>query len=152
MSRPAPVIDQLLKGLCTRTAEATQAIARELASQIPPDTVLALHGDLGAGKTTFVGGLARGWGIRETVTSPSYNLYTIYSSQQRQLIHFDAYRLSSEADLDALMIEDFLRSPWCFAIEWPERIAHSLPDDAWHIDLNITEDHAHHLRLRLPTP
>lgn len=152
MSQPASVIHSLLKGLCTGTAEATQAVARELASEIPPDTVLALHGDLGTGKTTFVGGLARGWGIRETVTSPSYNLYTIYSSQQRQLIHFDAYRLSSEADLDALMIEDFLQSPWCFAIEWPERIEDSLPGDAWHIDLKITEDHAHHLQLRLPNP
>jgi len=119
MSQSAPLIEQLLRGLRTRTAEATQAVARELASQIPPDTALALHGDLGAGKTTFVGGLARGWNIRRPITSPSYNLYTIYSSPQRQLIHFDAYRLSSEADLDALMIEDFLRSPWCLAVPCP---------------------------------
>ncbi|TVP79194.1 MAG: tRNA (adenosine(37)-N6)-threonylcarbamoyltransferase complex ATPase subunit type 1 TsaE, partial [Puniceicoccaceae bacterium] len=116
---------------------------------LPPDTVLALHGDLGVGKTTFVRGLARAWAIKESITSPSYNLYSIYSGE-RQLVHFDAYRLASEADLDALMIEDFLQSPWCFAVEWPERIADALPADTWHLYLSIENDQSHKIRLVIP--
>lgn len=149
MTQQTSIVEQLKLGLFTYSDAATQEIAGKLAAQIPHDTVLALHGDLGVGKTTFVRGLARGWAIKEAVTSPSYNLYTIYSGE-RQLIHFDAYRLSSEADLDALMIEDFLRSPWCFAIEWPERIAPSLPNDTWHLHLRIAKDEAHHLHLIIP--
>ena len=146
MTREASIFDQLKRGLSTHSDAATQAIAAKLANEIPVDTVLALHGDLGVGKTTFVRGLARAWAIKEAVTSPSSNLYTIYAGD-RQLIHFDAYRLSSEADLDALMIEDFLQSPWCFAVEWPERIAASLPEDTWHLYLSIGSDEAHNLRL-----
>lgn len=149
MTHEASIIDRLQRGVSTHTDAATQQIAEKLASQIPPDTVFALHGDLGVGKTTFVRGLARAWAIKEAVTSPSYNLYTIYSGD-RQLIHFDAYRLSSEAELDALMIEDFLHSPWCFAVEWPERIAASLPENTWHLYLNIQKNEAHHIRLELP--
>jgi tRNA threonylcarbamoyladenosine biosynthesis protein TsaE len=150
MTREASIFDQLKRGLSTHSDAATQAIAAKLANEIPVDTVLALHGDLGVGKTTFVRGLARAWAIKEAVTSPSYNLYTIYAGD-RQLIHFDAYRLSSEADLDALMIEDFLQSPWCFAVEWPERIAASLPEDTWHLYLTIGSDEAHYLRMELPS-
>ena len=149
MKHQGTIIDQLKGGVSTYSDAATQDIAIELAPRIPVDTVLALHGDLGVGKTTFVKGLARAWAIKEAVTSPSYNLYTIHSGD-RQLVHFDAYRLRSEADLDALMIEDFLRSPWCFVIEWPERIAAWLPENSWHLHLGIGSDEAHHLRLRLP--
>jgi len=138
---------QLKAGICSRSAAETEALAAKLAAVLPADAVLALHGDLGAGKTTFVRGLARAWGIEEAVTSPTFNLYTIYKGD-RQLIHLDAYRLGSGADLDALMIEDFLQSPWCFAVEWPERIPDALPEDAWHLYLTINEDQSHQIRLK----
>jgi len=140
------LLRQLQKGITTQSAAETEQIAREFAALVPEDHVLALHGDLGAGKTTFIRGLARAWKINEPVTSPTFNLYTVYQGS-RQLIHFDAYRLESGADLDALMIDDFLQSPWCFAVEWPERIAESLPEDAWHLHLEITENAAHRIRL-----
>ena len=92
--------------------------------------------------------MARGWDINEAVTSPTFNLYTVYQGS-RQLIHLDAYRLENGADLDSLMIEDFLSPPWCLAVEWPERIADSLPDDAWHLYLNINPQQQHHIRLAL---
>ncbi len=142
------LLETLREGVDSRSAEETEAIAERLAAHVPPDTVLALHGDLGAGKTTFVRGLARAWGIdTEAVTSPTFNLYTIHNGS-RQLIHLDAYRLDSGADLDALMIEDFLEPPWCFAVEWPERIPDALPDDAWRIGLSINPDHSHRIQLR----
>jgi tRNA threonylcarbamoyladenosine biosynthesis protein TsaE len=140
---------QLQSGIDSYSAAETERLATQLGQVLPPDTVLALHGDLGAGKTTFVRGLARAWGIREAVTSPTFNLYTLYRGE-RQLIHLDAYRLESGADLDALMIEDFLESPWCFAVEWPERIPDALPEGTWHLYLKIHEDQVHQLRLEQP--
>ena len=137
---------KLIAGICSRSAAETEELAARIGAILPVDTVLALHGNLGAGKTTFVRGLARAWGIQESITSPTFNLYTIYKGD-RQLIHLDAYRLGSGADLDALMIEDFLQPPWCFAVEWPERIPDALPQDAWHLHLTINEDQSHQIRL-----
>jgi tRNA threonylcarbamoyladenosine biosynthesis protein TsaE len=140
-------LKQLRHGVCSRSAAQTETLAANLAAVLPVDAVLALHGDLGAGKTTFIRGLARAWGIKEPVTSPTFNLYSIYQGE-RQLIHLDAYRLNAKADLDALMIEDFLKSPWCFAVEWPDRIEGTLPDDAWHLYLEIAQEGSHRIRLR----
>lgn len=143
----ASIIEQLRDGISTSSPEATLRLAENLAAHIPPNHVLALHGDLGAGKTTFIKGIARAWQIEETVTSPTFNLYTIYDGN-RQLVHLDAYRLDSSADLESLMIEDFLRPPWCLAIEWPERIPSSIPEDAWHLFLSINlESGSHEIRL-----
>lgn len=141
------ILQRLQTGCHTRSAAETEALAAELAQVLPDDCVLALHGDLGAGKTTFIRGLARGWKIQEPVTSPTFNLYSIYQGS-RQLIHLDAYRLNDGSDLDTLMIEDFLRPPWCFAVEWPERIADSLPDDTWHLYLQIDREQNHTIRLK----
>lgn len=144
-------LEQLYRGVRTHSSEETEALAGSLAAVLPPDSVLALHGDLGVGKTTFIRGLARAWAIVEAVTSPTFNLYSIYQGE-RQLIHLDAYRLESATDLDALMIEDFLQSPWCFAVEWPERIPDALPSDTWHIHLSIDADHSHQIKLYHPPP
>ena len=137
---------KLMAGICSRSAAETEELAARIGAILPVDTVLALHGNLGAGKTTFVRGLARAWAIQEAITSPTFNLYTIYKGD-RQLIHLDAYRLGSGADLDALMIEDFLQPPWCFAVEWPEHIPDALPQDAWRLFLTINKDHSHQIRL-----
>jgi tRNA threonylcarbamoyladenosine biosynthesis protein TsaE len=140
------ILQQLRQGIVTTTADETERIARAFATHVPENQVLAFHGDLGAGKTTFIRGLARAWDIVEPVTSPTFNLYTLYQGS-RQLVHLDAYRLGSGCDLDALMIDDFLSPPWCLAVEWPDRIADSLPDDAWHLYLDIDADTAHRIRL-----
>ena len=140
------LIKNLTSGICSRSTVETEAVGTQLGALLPTDSVLALHGDLGVGKTTLVRGLARVWGIKEAVTSPTFNLYTIYNGD-RQLVHFDAYRLSCSADLDALMIEDFLLSPWCLAVEWPERIAEALPEDTWHLHMMINADKSHTISL-----
>ena len=131
-----------------KSAEETVAAARELASALPPDCTLALFGGLGAGKTTFVRGLAETFGVRENVTSPSYNIYAIYDGRERQLIHMDAYRLPSPEAAENLMLEEFMRSPWCWVVEWPEKIGDALPPDAIKIDFEITADGAHRFRVR----
>ena len=142
------IFDELRAGRTTTTAKETQAIAGRLAAMLPPDTTLALHGNLGVGKTTFVQGLARGWGIQEPVTSPTFNIYTVHRGAQRTLLHLDAYRLENARQAEDLLLEDFLISPWCLAIEWPEKIAEWIPSDAFHLELGIDPHQHHTIRLR----
>ena len=140
------ILDELREGLAAASAEATQAIAGRLAVALPPVAILALEGDLGLGKTTFVQGLARAWGIEETVKSPSYNLVSMYAGA-RQLVHVDAYRLESPEAFEGLMLEEFLRPPYCLAIEWPERIREVLPPETWWLRFSMGEAHARRLEL-----
>lgn len=146
------IFDKLRGGVATRSATETQVLAAELAAALPNDSTLALHGNLGAGKTTFVQGLARGFGITEPVTSPTFNIYTVHHAAAapggRTLLHLDAYRLDGPQQVEDLLFEDFLVSPWCLAVEWPEKIADWLPADAFHLDLGIAADERHTLRLR----
>ena len=138
----------LRQGLTTSSADETRDIASKLATLVPNDTVLALHGDLGVGKTTFVQGLAQGLGITEPVTSPTFNLYTLHEGPVGRLLHLDAYRMESAAELDGLMLDDFLVTPWIAAIEWPERITDWLPKNTWHLHLGITAKENHTIKLQ----
>jgi len=133
--------------MVTASAEETRALAAEFAATLPPDTTLALHGNLGVGKTTFVQGLARGLGITDAVTSPTFNIFTLHRGRTR-LVHLDAYRLETAQQVDDLLLSDFLESPWCLAVEWPEKIADWLPPGTLHLDLGIAAEERHTLRLR----
>ena len=141
------LVQDLYRGITTKTADETIQTGKNFALFIPENQVLALHGDLGVGKTTFIRGLAQAWKIPESITSPTFNVYTLYQGT-RQLVHLDAYRLSSGADMNALMIEDFLSPPWCLAVEWPDRITGELPENAWHLYLSIDPDKNHCIRLK----
>jgi len=81
------------------------------------------------------------------VTSPTFSIYTLYRGD-RTLVHLDAYRLESAQEIDDLLLEDFLTTPYCLAIEWPEKIVTWVPDTALHLDLGITTDQRHTIRLR----
>ncbi len=118
--------------LTSHSLERTWQIAEAFARILPPDQILALSGDLGAGKTAFVKGLARAWHIMGPITSPTFNLMNIHQGN-RQLVHIDAYRLESAYAWDSLMVEDFLRSPWCIAIEWPDKIRGAWSGPTWEI-------------------
>lgn len=133
--------------MVTTSAEETRALAAELAASLPSDTVLALHGDMGVGKTTFVQGLARGLGVSEQVTSPTFAIYSVYQGTRMRLVHLDAYRLENERQIEALLLEEFLASPWVLAVEWPEKAGAWLPPAAWHMTLGIVEGDRHHLQL-----
>ncbi|HWZ93874.1 MAG TPA: tRNA (adenosine(37)-N6)-threonylcarbamoyltransferase complex ATPase subunit type 1 TsaE [Opitutaceae bacterium] len=142
------IFEKLRAGIATASAEETRSLAAELAAALPPDTTLALHGDLGAGKTTFVQGLAHGFGIVEPVTSPTFTIFTLHRRTAGTLVHLDAYRLDDPRQIEALMLDDFLVSPWCLAVEWPEKIAAWLPDNAIHLALGIADDGRHTIRLK----
>jgi tRNA threonylcarbamoyladenosine biosynthesis protein TsaE len=138
---------RLRAGVTTASAEETRALAGELAAALPPDSTLALHGNLGVGKTTFVQGLARGLGITDTVTSPTFNIFTLHRGPTN-LLHLDAYRLEQAREVEDLLLSDFMVSPWCLAVEWPDKIAEWLPPGTLHLELGIAPDERHTLRLR----
>jgi tRNA threonylcarbamoyladenosine biosynthesis protein TsaE len=142
------ITDRLRSGLATATAGETRRAAAEWASALPADATVALHGDLGAGKTTWVQGLAQGFGITEPVTSPTFIIYALHQGPQRMLAHLDAYRLESPEEAAALMLDEFLVSPWCLAVEWPDRLPGWVSADAWHLDFDIGADGRHTIRLR----
>src|SRR5687768_14589428 len=98
------ICDKLRQGMVTESAEQTRAAAAALAVELPPDTVLALHGDMGVGKTTFVQGLADGLGVKAQVTSPTFAIYSVYEGTRAKLVHLDAYRIESEQQLDELLL------------------------------------------------
>ena len=140
------IFAELRAGVVTRSAGETRLLGARLAAALPPDATLALHGNLGVGKTTFVQGLAQGFGIPDLVTSPTFNILHLYRSR-RTLVHLDAYRLENAHQVSELMLEDFLVSPYCLAVEWPEKIAAALPADAWHLTLGIEAPGRHRVAL-----
>lgn len=140
------ILKKLKRGILAYTEAETQAVARALARVIPPDQVLVLHGNIGVGKTTFVRGLARAWGITQPIKSPTFTFFTFYRGT-RMLVHFDAFRIEKEEQVEGLMIEEWLESPWCLAVEWPERLGDRLPDTTWHVYLEIVSARCHRIRM-----
>jgi tRNA threonylcarbamoyladenosine biosynthesis protein TsaE len=142
-----PIIEQLKQGIVSHCVTETQAVAKAFAHALPPDSVLALHGDLGTGKTTFVAGLAQAWGITQSITSPTFTLLNSYTGPDGTLLHLDAYRLEHPEALEALCLEDCLVSPFYLTIEWPEKIAAAIPPHALHLYFNCTQAGMHTIRL-----
>lgn len=108
--------------LITRSPEETEKLGAALAEKLLPGTVIAYRGDLGAGKTAFTRGLARGLGCREQVTSPTYTIVNEYLGGRLPLFHFDMYRLSSADDLWDIGWEDYLDRGGVCAVEWSENV------------------------------
>ena len=106
----------------------TEALGQALAQQLGPGTVIAYEGDLGAGKTAFTRGLARGLGCRESVTSPTYTIVNEYLGGRLPLFHFDMYRLSCADDLWDIGWEDYLDRGGVCAVEWSENVREALTD------------------------
>jgi len=122
----------------TNSPEETWMLAAELAEEIPPGTVIALHGDLGAGKTCFIQGLAVALGIDEPVNSPTYTIIGEYIGRL-PLHHIDLYRLSGPTEALGLGLEEYFDANGITAIEWAERAEGLLPPDLLHIEI-ITDE------------
>ena len=106
----------------TNSPEETEAIGQQLAARLQPGTVIAFEGDLGAGKTAFTRGLARGLGATDRVTSPTYTIVNEYLGGRLPLFHFDMYRLHSSDDLFDIGWEDYLERGGICAVEWSENV------------------------------
>ena len=112
----------------THSPEETEQLGAALARQLRPGTVIAYTGDLGAGKTAFTRGLARGLGYREPVTSPTYTIVNEYLGGRLPLFHFDMYRLSSADDLWDIGWEDYLERGGVCAVEWSENVRDAMEE------------------------
>lgn len=112
----------------THSPEETEKIGEALAKSLQPGTILAYRGDLGAGKTAFTRGLARGLGCKETVTSPTYTIVNEYLGGRLPLFHFDMYRLASSDDLWDIGWEDYLEREGVCAVEWSENVQDAMED------------------------
>jgi len=112
----------------TRSEQETEALGRALAALLQPGDVIAYRGDLGAGKTAFTRGLARGLGITEAVTSPTYTIVNEYPQGRLPLFHFDMYRLHDADELFDLGWEDYLDRGGVCAVEWSENVREALED------------------------
>ena len=112
----------------TNSPAQTEAVGEALGKVLTPGTVIAYRGDLGAGKTAFTRGLARGLGCTEQVTSPTYTIVNEYLSGRMPLFHFDMYRLGSSDELFDIGWEDYLEQQGVCAVEWSENVADALED------------------------
>ena len=110
----------------THGPEETEALGEKLAACLQPGDVIAYFGDLGAGKTAFTRGLARGLGIEVPVTSPTYTIVNEYLQGRMPLFHFDMYRLESADDLFDIGWEDYLERGGVCAVEWSENVEEAL--------------------------
>ena len=110
----------------TQSPQETEAVGEALAKQLQPGTILAYTGDLGAGKTAFTRGLARGLGAAEPVTSPTYTIVNEYLSGKMPLFHFDMYRLTCADDLWDIGWEDYLERGGICAVEWSENVTDAM--------------------------
>ena len=108
----------------------TEDLGRRLGQRLEPGAVIAFTGGLGAGKTAFVRGLARGLGITDRVTSPTFTIVNEYEGGRLPLFHFDMYRLGSSEELFEIGWEDYLARRGVCAVEWSERVEEALPEDA----------------------
>lgn len=152
LPHPVPPLAAWQAGIVSRSTEETVALGTAFAKLLPPDTALALHGGLGAGKTAFTRGFADALGVREPVTSPTFAIFNIYQTPARQLVHMDAYRLRSPEEADNLVLWDLLCSPWTLVVEWPENLGDRLPEGAWHLWIEETGPEAREVRCEMQTP
>ena len=122
----------------TSSEAGTEALGEKLAAELKPGTVIAFTGDLGAGKTAFTRGLARGLGVTGRVTSPTFTIVNEYEGGRLPLFHFDMYRLESSDELFDIGWEDYLSRGGVCAVEWSEKVADAL-EGAMRIDIRRGE-------------
>ena len=122
-------------GLRAATAEDTRAVGEALSPLLRLHDVVVLTGDLGAGKTTFVQGVARGLGATEQVASPTFTLVREYVSGRLPIAHVDVYRLERVQDVVDLALEELEGGACVLLIEWGDAIGELLPDDRLRVEL-----------------
>lgn len=128
------------------------ALGERIAHGLRPGSVVALYGGLGAGKTCLAKGIAKGLGIAETVTSPTYTIVSEYSAslsgQAIPLYHIDAYRLSGDEDFESTGAGEFIGGRGITLIEWSERIPRFIPADAITVEIDIADPQTRVFRIR----
>ena len=136
----SPILDQNSLEIISRNAEQTRRVGMRLGSLLQPGIVICLEGDLGAGKTTLVQGLAAGWGSLDPVTSPTFVLVNVYRrADQNRFFHFDAYRLNTPEEAFQLDIEDML-DEGALVVEWADKVVSALPREYLWVSLRWIDE------------
>ena len=130
----------------TNSPEETERVGAALGKVLPAGAILAYRGDLGAGKTAFTRGLARGLGYTEPVTSPTYTIVNEYLGGRLPLFHFDMYRLRSSDDLWDIGWDDYLDRNGVCAVEWSENVADAM-ENAIYVTIHKTGDTSRRIEI-----
>ena len=132
----------------SRSPEQTRRVGMRLGAALQAGDVICLQGDLGAGKTTVVQGIAQGWGSVDSVSSPTFILVNVYrGADQTKLFHMDAYRLDSTAEAEELDLDSMLeQGP--LIIEWPERMQRLIPDERLWVQLEYIDEEEREMRFK----
>jgi len=128
-------LDQAPLNWISHSVEETMQMGENLALQLNPGDVVALNGDLGAGKTAFAGGIAKGLGVTDYVTSPTFAIMNILEGRM-PFYHFDVYRITDPDEMEEIGLNEFLYGEGVCVIEWADRIADLLP--ARYIDVRMS--------------
>ena len=132
----------------SRSPEQTRRIGMRLGAALQPGDVICLQGDLGAGKTTFVQGLARGWGSLDSVSSPTFIIVNLYRrDDEARLFHMDAYRLDSTPEAEELDLESMM-AQGALIIEWPERIDNLIPGERLWIQFEHVDEEERAMKFK----
>lgn len=124
----------------THSPAETRALGEMLARKLRPGDVLLFWGDLGAGKSEMTRGIARGLGVTETVTSPSFTILNVYESGRVPLYHFDWYRLQSAEELWEMGMEEYLGGDGVAVVEWPSQCPEAMPETRLDITIKPLTD------------
>lgn len=137
----------------SKSTEDSLRLARLIGSLLRPGDVVALWGELGAGKTLMAGGIARALGVPPDVpvTSPTFTFINEYEGSLH-FYHLDLYRLSHPDELETLPWREALYGEGAAAVEWPDRLGEALPEERWDIQLAIMDEHSRDIRVRPPRP
>lgn len=124
--------------IISNSVESTWDIAERITKELSPGSLLALHGDLGSGKTCFVTGVARALAINEPITSPTFTIINEYYGSQ-PLYHMDLYRISDPDELFSLGLESYFTGNGITVVEWSERAGDLLPENTVHITFEVLD-------------
>ncbi len=147
---------QSLNRYRTETPDQTIRLGLEIGKQLQPGSVVALHGPLGAGKTTLVKGIARSLNIEEALTSPSFTLIAEYEGSREgnpvTLYHIDLYRISHPQEIEDLGMEEILNGEGICVIEWAEKASEFLPESTIRVEIVIEDKGRRQIKIRGLTP
>ncbi len=129
------------------TLKNIQPAAKEFWQQVPGKKVFAFHGEMGAGKTTFIHALCDEKQVTDTVGSPTFSIINEYKSSEGRIFHIDLYRLKDEEEAMQAGVEDCLYSGDICLVEWPERAASLFPDNTVYVYLYVVNEETRNLRI-----
>ena len=134
----------------TNSEQETEAAGEALAKTLPEGAVVVLYGDLGAGKTAFVRGMARGLGLTDRVSSPTFTIVNEYLGGERPLFHFDMYRLGGPEELFGVGWDDYLSRGGVIAVEWSENIEAAFEGNEIRVRLTRLGDETREIEIEMP--